>query len=108
MWLAIALHDRFGWPIEGALSDHPMYRDDPWLDRAFVRMTDGHALDIAGIDGPQDLSTGELLSIPVTREFLLEKLGGEDPLKEAEAIQIIDKWIVPCYLTTILDLTKEP
>ncbi len=55
VWLALALHDRYGWPIHAQIERaHP-----PYVAHAFVRRPDGACVDVLGPQREADRFAGE-------------------------------------------------
>jgi len=102
MYLAIALHRLYGYPIQAR------FLDDDTLEHAWVRSPDGDVIDIMGKFPP------EMLGFEVTHEDLDEgkfkcyiEAGVEVEWDEApieESIKIIEQYLLPRYHFTTLTL----
>ena len=71
MWLALAIHDCTGWPLEVLMDE------GGWIEHAWVRMPDGKSLDVAGIGGAEDFIVDPNLVCPVSRQQLIDLAGGQ-------------------------------
>lgn len=96
MWLALALHNRYGWPIRAQMHRDAVHGD--YVAHAYCVMPDGRECDILGPqehvdpfgDDVQDWDAKELLATMVT-----DPSGPVVNSKLADADAVIDRYIVP-------------
>lgn len=98
MWLALALHDRYGWDLYAQVdrlagSEH--------IAHAFVKRPDGKEIDILGVQDRVDIYSSN--ERQVTRDEFIRLIGGKhsDTIEEEcapdkeEADMVIDAWLIP-------------
>lgn len=70
MWLALALHDRYGWDI------HAQLDKDGSIAHAYVKRPDGKEVDVCGVQERVDIFNGSGKSRRFSREGFIRFLKG--------------------------------
>ncbi len=102
VWLALALHDLYGWQIVAQIERDP----SAWVAHAFVRRPDGCEVDVLGVQGQVDIFSPEEATFSrcdfvrflaksndvsvgdIEREYLTEK---------PEALRFIERYLWPAF-----------
>jgi hypothetical protein len=93
MWLALALHDRYGWPIRVQIGADEV---GEYIAHAYVVHPSGLEIDILGPQDVVDIFSGEVRDL--SRADVLALTGAPGPevrrrVREAEAV--LDRYVEP-------------
>lgn len=70
MWFALAIHNRYQWPLEVILDE------GGWIDHAWIRLPTGETFDAAGINGAEDFLQESSVIKKVSADELVALSGG--------------------------------